>query len=684
MDNIELFKPKVALTSEQNLNDFVSMCRDKLTAFGKDCWDENQWNDFYGSSNRKVVARFSTITKPFNSYKYEPMAKPFIDFAKAYIRYSYSFQPVSNLHRHMDALRYVEEALLKVKDKADILELDGEVINTLHDIMLNHISSKDSLNKSGYQVELLLDFCRSQYIAPSLPQWINPFPRQRDLTIELDDEGREHRASKLPSNEEMMQVAALFCEAPNLDLETEFYTAVMALLMVAPGRASELFSLSTDCLVWEDDSAGVKRLGIRWNPAKNGKAGLKWVPSVMNEIVIEAVERLKRIGEPARKAAIFAEEYPNLFMQHEDCVGDPVSNETPLTLEQFNAAMGVQIESLESSKNNTKWIKEILGEGNEVTYKKLGEYSYKKYVSSFNNWPYADAKSQTKVSDALLLFRDVELHKAFRVKGYSFVQPTVNNINDRINATGARANQSLWHKHGIKLANGDPIMLTSHMARHWLCTKLERGGMDELILANWAGRARVADNKSYDHRSEEEKCEDYRTLSLTENYNVLDKIKTNLPVTYEDIGKNQTGVALVTELGVCEHDFAMMPCQRNGDCETCKELVCIKGYSSSLELLKKREQESSEQFNHAKKNHEMGAFGADRWVSNLGWRLSHLRTKIRMLEDKRIPDGTPLRIPDEYDPSPIKNALLEKGLNTNVATPESITLSDDLHDLLGY
>ena len=55
-----------------------------------------------------------------------------------------------------------------------------------------------------------------------------------------------------------------------------------------------------------------------------------------------------------------------------------------------------------------------------------------------------------------------------------------------------------------------------------------------------------------------------------------------------------------------------------------------------------------------------------------------------MLEDKRIPDGTPLRIPDEYDPSPIKNALLEKGLNTNVATPESITLSDDLHDLLGY
>ena len=29
--------------------------------------------------------------------------------------------------------------------------------------------------------------------------------------------------------------------------------------------------------------------------------------------------------------------------------------------------------------------------------------------------------------------------------------------------------------------------------------------MDELTLANWAGRARIADNKAYDHRTEEEK-----------------------------------------------------------------------------------------------------------------------------------------------------------------------------------
>jgi hypothetical protein len=53
----------------------------------------------------------------------------------------------------------------------------------------------------------------------------------------------------------------------------------------------------------------------------------------------------------------------------------------------------------------------------------------------------------------------------------------------------------------------------------------------------------------------------------------------------------------------------------------------------------------------------MGTFGADRWVSNHHWRLTHLRTKISILENENTPDGTVVRIPDEYDPSPVKEML---------------------------
>ncbi len=34
---------------------------------------------------------------------------------------------------------------------------------------------------------------------------------------------------------------------------------------------------------------------------------------------------------------------------------------------------------------------------------------------------------------------------------------------------------------------------------------------------------------------------------------------------------------MVTEIGTCEHDYAISPCSRYSDSETCKELVCIKG-----------------------------------------------------------------------------------------------------------
>lgn len=686
MDNIVQFTPKAASTAKQNLNEFIRLAENELTAFGKDCWKDNLWKVPYGKSRRNVVARFSTNTKPYDSYNYEPLSSPFISFAKAYIRYSYSLKPVSNLQRHLEALRGLEELLITVKGRADILDLDGTVLDALPDVLSKRYSDATALNKIGYQLERIFDFCRTKLITPSLPEWSNPYNRTKDLTIALDEKGKEHRSKKLPSDEEMMLVAQLFHDAPQLGVEAEYYTSIMALLMVAPSRGSEPTTLPVNCLEWEEDRAGIKKLGIRWNPAKGGKAGLKWVPTVMEDVVVEAVKRLERIGEPARKAAKFAEENPNVFMR--DYLDDKNKNlgeDAPLSVDNLNLALNTSFKSLEPKLPTPKWLIKILeNNGLNVTYKTLGKHEYEKYVSKLNNWPFIDKASKVKASEALLLHRENEFHPDFAPRNFSFLLPNVNQINDRFVQKDSRDGRSLWSKHSVAAPNEDEfIAIPSHNARHWLSTKAERGGMDELTLANWAGRAKVSDNEHYDHRTEEEKSEAARSILLPENATALDKINVNLPVSYEDIGKDLIGVAIVTELGVCEHDYAMMPCQRNGDCETCKELVCIKGYSSSLELLKKREKQVEEQFNNAVKNHEMGSFGADRWVSALGWRLSHIRTKIKLLTDESLPDGTPVRVPDEFDPSPTKNILREKGLEHDVQPPESITLDDDIYDLLG-
>ncbi|MFB0981574.1 MAG: integrase [Alteromonadaceae bacterium] len=678
--NVIRFKAKAELTGEQNLNDFIDSCSTHLTAFGSDSWQENKWDTLKGK--QKVVARFSTNLKPSNSYHYEPLSAPYLEFAKAYIKNSFTDRPVSNLQRHMEAIRVLEEALILATGKADILLLDGTVLERFDEVFHRQLSDSTARNKAGYQMELILKFCRDDFITPSLPEWSNPYEKNKDLTIALDEKGKEHRSDKLPTTEEMMLVAEVFSKAPELGIEAEYFTAIYALLMTAPSRGSEQTVLSVDCLVWEEDRAGDLKLGIRWVPAKKGKAGIKWVPTVMEVIVLEAVERLKRIGEPARKAAKFAEEHPEQFMIHAECItpaGHSVNN--PLSVEEFNAALSLDVPNFTSP--TTKWLKQLLAYNDDaITYNVLGKHEYSKFTKKFPKWPYADKNGHVKVSEVLLLHRENEFHADFNPRGFSFCIPTVNHINDRFVQKEAKGDRTLWVKHGFSLKSGLPVELTTHCARHWLSTMAESGGMDELTLANWAGRAKVGDNKKYDHRTEDEKSGEVANLMIPENAGVLEKIKYRIPVTYQDIGKDLEGSAIVTELGVCEHDYAMSPCQRSGDCETCKELVCIKGFSDSLELLKKREQEVTSQFDKAMEDHEMGTFGADRWVSNHHWRLTHLRTKISILENENTPDGTVVRIPDEYDPSPVKEMLRNKGLDTEVESPDELGFADDMFKLM--
>ena len=664
---------------KSSLENFITFCRNKLTAFGSDCWDNNQWRDTFNLHNIQV--RFSTDRVKSTSYQYEPLSEPFIDFAKAYIRYVYSQQPVRQLSRHLESLRMVEMALYNVKNNCDILQLDNLVINEVETLVLKkYKKDTESVNKLGYQLEKLFDFCRENGITPNLSLWNNPYKRPRDLTILLDERGKEYRSSKMPTDEEMMLVAKLFHDAPNLDKETEYYTAVMALLMVAPSRCSELMSLSVNCLEWEEDSLGNKQLGIRWIPAKNGKEGLKWVPSCMQDIVVEAVKRLTNISSLAREVAKFAEENPNILMlSNKELAPSHSLYQKHLTKSEIAEVLDID------SKNscNTKWFKNLISENDGIiTYEILGKFLYKKYTSKFNNWPYVDKHKSVKVSEALLLFRENEFHDDFSPKSFSFVLPTVSQINDRFCYSETRPKTSLWEKHCIGTSKGEFIRLPSHNARHWLSTKAERGGMDELTLANWAGRARVADNKAYDHRTEEEKSESARDLLISEDISILDKIHLNLPVTYEDLGKDRIGITTVTEIGICEHDYAMSPCSRHGDCETCKELVCIKGLESSLGILKQREIQLTEQLSKAKEHHRIGVFGADRWISNLWWRLTHIKTKIKFLENSEIPNGSLLRMPDEYDPSPVKLALQEKGMDIDIQKPETAKLDDGLYRLM--
>ena len=159
----------------------------------------------------------------------------------------------------------------------------------------------------------------------------------------------------------------------------------------------------------------------------------------------------------------------------------------------------------------------------------------------------------------------------------------------------------------------------------------------------------------------------------------------NLPVTYESLGVDRTGIAVPTLWGMCVHDFADSPCQKAGDCSICKDHVCIKGLPGTLERLKKLEGQVAISLERAKIASGSDVFGSDRWVTYLGWKLAHISTQIKRIEDPNTHDGAVLWIPPEHDPSPVKRALEAQGHDSDLGTvsPDRPKV-DELRKLMGF
>jgi hypothetical protein len=569
--------------------EFVRFAREELNAFGKDSWSADRWQQ------GKTVAVFATQLEELTPYRYTPLAHPFKDFAKAYVRYKYSHRPVVSVQYWLQALRCIEASLIESTMSADILRLNVAVMDLSAQKCREFYLSEDVHHKTGLSLATVFEFCRDNFVSLDLPEWRSPFRKPTILTEDLGDAGREHRESKLPSNAAMLALAELFSGAS--DAHTKYYASIAILLMATPSRISEVLALSVNCIGYEVDDHGQRRMFLRWRALK-GKGDIKkWVMPVMEDVVVEAVRRLDEIGIPARLAA-----------------------------------------------------RQAFDSSAEVPPAIRG-----KIEGSF--WPFIDANRSVKVWDALCLHREFEFHAGFAPREDSWRLPAVNEVNARFNP-----GKGVYLLAGMRDADGRAIKLTTHQPRHWLSTMSERAGMDDYTLAQWAGRARVADNRHYDHRSAGERLEEARALIIGERPSLLDRFKGRQPVTFQELGIDRLGTAIATLYGICTHDYAMAPCMKQRECMTCKEHRCIKGDHVTLERIILLEAQTQRLLDLAQRAHDDGEFGADRWVDNHKWKLANVRTMRILLEQNSLPDGTVLGIPDGHDPSPVLRALIELGL----------------------
>lgn len=641
------------------LTEFIRYARDDLTALSSGgAWKSDRWEH----NGPNIV--FSTGTAPTSSYSWTPMTEPYKQFAKAYVRHRYSQRPVKNLSSMLMALRCIEAGLLSACGHADISRLNGAVMDVCAEKCREFYVSADVRCQTGRHIQAVFDFLRSERIVPSLPAWKSPFKKPVILTEDLGPAGQTHRESKLPSNATMLMVADLFAQAD--DIESRYFSSILILLMATFSRVSEVLNLSTDCLQWEPDELGTPQMYLRWWAAKGKGATKKWILPPMQDVASEAVTRLLEIGEPARMAARFAYENPGQYLHQTD------SNDSrPLSPPEFYEAIGSHDRAQDRPSTITassipKGMRKLV-DGRSPSYCDLANYVMETYQG--RHWPYIDEAETTLTWQALCLVRDRELHKTKAVMPFSWRLPNTNNINSRF---GSHIERSLFEKHGFRNADGTPIALTTHQVRHWLSTMSERAGMDDYTLAQWAGRARINDNRHYDHRSPEERLEAANEILKYEQPPLLERFKNRQPVTYEELGVDRPGTAKATLYGMCVHDYAMAPCQKQRECMTCKEHVCIKGDHVTLERIQLLEQQTETLLRRAQEAHEDGYFGADRWVDNHKWKLAHVRAMRMKLEEEGVPDGTAWRIPKEHDPSAVHRALLDLEL---IGPPEPDTLA---------
>ncbi len=659
MGDLVQFVPRADRDASANLAEFIRLAREELTAFADDgAWDSDTWR------HNDTVVVFATKTAPLDSYSFTPLAEPFKTFAKAYIRYSYSHKPVKSLAMTVQALRCMEAALLDVCGQAEVAMLGVAVMDGCAAKCREFYSNADLLCNTGRKIQAIFDFVREKRLVPSLPAWKSPFKKPPILTEDLGEAGQAHRAKKLPSNETMLAVADLFAQADNT--ESLFFSSILILLMATPSRISEVLKLPVDCIQWEPDAQGVQQMYLRWRAAKGKGAMKKWVVPAMHDVVQEAVRRLLDIGESAREAARFAFESPGMFMRHPGCITNPMEDsERPLMPDEFCAATGIDCPRgglrLDGSPSwsQVKVEKGLwqLVERGATSYRDLAGYVLETCGGTY--WPWIDEDRTVEAWCALCLHRWNEFHKEFQVKYFSWRLPTANDVNTRL---GPGKGLSLFDRRGLKNPDGTSIKLTTHQLRHWLSTMSERAGMDDYTLAQWAGRARIADNRHYDHRSPEEQLEAARDMLQLEPPPLLERLKHRQPVTYQELGVDRLGTAKATLYGMCVHDYAMAPCQKQRECMTCKEHVCIKGDHVTLDRIRLLEAQTELLLRQARQAHEDGDFGADRWVDNHKWKLAHVRAMRMALEHPNVPEGAILRIPDGHDPSAVRRALMDLGL----------------------
>lgn len=326
MAEVLLFTPKAERDARGNLEDFIEMCRDRLTVFGEHLdWYSNAW---------PKVGNFTVKGAPSRGYLEDQILNAdILPFAKAYVRYQQGLKP-AKLINEFKAIRCIEPALISVKGKADITLTDTTVMDIAAQFAREYGATA---YQAGSALAIMVKFLNEAKLVPKRIEWRNPISKPKEIN-RTDQETQGKRADKLPEDLHLDFMAEMF--ANDLQFARDrFTTSIFGLLMSAPSRISEVQKLPLAVFHDDVDSQGIDRLGLRFFAGKNGGWDIKYIPTCFVDVAKEAVRRLTDLSAEGRRLARWYEENPSKFYRHEECPS--VGEHAPLSDEQVCLALGL-------------------------------------------------------------------------------------------------------------------------------------------------------------------------------------------------------------------------------------------------------------------------------------------------------------------------------------------------------
>ena len=606
------------------------------------------------------------------------MTEPFADFAKAYIRYDYTFHPRLSFFPLLPALRVLEEALIQTSPDgiADITRTDAAVLNKAEEVLRERYNGN---SQYGCAIALLaiVKFLGEHDLIDAPFTWSNPF--HVPLGNRLVKQTKDDQKTKLPDREVLEALGTIFYTATN---PRDILVASMAAILSAgPARISEVVHCHNDIEVWFDNADGSKSLGLEWYPGKGGEDGAKPISKDFEPVVLMALEKIREISDQGRKVARWYEQYPDKMylppglecLRGKEWIEPEEARAIIVTQKNKDISTTMKKLGIEAKKV----MRDVPGnkkkDGARSTLRRevnIFRFSdIEKYVLSFlpRDFPWIDKVNNIKYSEALFV----------TIKGFDTLKratyPAMFQAcsHETLSHQISSANESnIFVRHGYSMPDGSRMGLNSHQIRHWLNTIAERGGMSDWERDFWSGRKPSSSpettsraSAAYLHNSLEDLAEaggvSVEVIDQSPaKENAFAKALANRAVSLDEFELDESRPTLhITPYGYCIHAFSQSPCPINGKCLDCMEHACQKGETEKTARIHMVHNWNLKQLEAAEKLIKEEYRNMDQWFNQ--HKLSTMRTAslLKLLNDPELPPGTIIMLKNPFHYSALRNAV---------------------------